>query len=44
MSQEEKMKYHERICEELSKRIKKIYENVGTLSQSSQKWQESFLF
>lgn len=38
------MKYHERICEELSKKIKKIYENVGTLSQSSQKHQESFLF
>lgn len=44
MSQEEKIKYHERICEELAKKIKKIYEHVGTLSQYSQRAQEMFLF
>lgn len=44
MSQDEKMKYHERICEEMVKKIRKIYEHVGTLSQYSQRAQEIFLF
>jgi hypothetical protein len=38
------MRYHERIVEELAKKIKKIYEHVGTLSQFSQRAQEIFLF
>jgi len=40
---EEKLKYHEKICEEYLKRCERIYKNVGTLSPSSQKYQEMFL-
>lgn len=43
INHEEKVKLHERICEEMAKRIEKIYRNVGTLSQHSQRAQELFL-
>jgi len=33
------MKYHEKLLEELVKRIRKIYEHVGTLSQMSNRQQ-----
>lgn len=43
ISHEEKVRFHERICEELVKRLEKIYRHVGTLSQFSQRAQELFL-
>ena len=44
MSQEEKIKYHEKLLEEMVKKIRKIYEHVGTLSPMNARQQEVFLF
>jgi DNA phosphorothioation-dependent restriction protein DptG len=39
ITNDEKLKLHEKICEEFSKRIEKISRHIGTLSESSQRAQ-----